>query len=90
MSSLMLENPNWVLDDYKCWNLYVADKHSRPVHAFIQERPQYCDRGHYSLNIDGPLYLDEQDRFPRYYMSLKTAKEEAVKFLQWRLFKIRS
>lgn len=62
------------------------------VTATIQHRPLHCDRGHYMLQVDGPLVniqnpLDDADRFPRYYMKLRRAKEEAVDFLLWRLFK---
>jgi hypothetical protein len=40
------------------------------------------------LKIDCPgLNIDSSDLFPRYYMSLKTAKEEAKKWLFWRLYK---
>lgn len=80
----------WTVDEHGCLNAYLEDQEGLRVHVFIQRRPEYCDRGHYSLDIDGPLGLDDQDRFPRYFMSLENAKGEAITFLNWRLFKIRS
>ena len=55
--------------------------------AWIQKRPYYCDRGHWMFNCNVPG-LDGQDSFPRYFMRLETAKQEAVEFLNWRLNKI--
>ncbi len=57
--------------------------------AWITMRPVYCDRGHWQLNIDLPLGLDHQDGFPRYYMTLETAKKETELFLNWRINKVR-
>lgn len=79
----------WITDEFGCLNAHLEDSEGRDVHVFIQRRPEYCDRGHYSLNIDGALGLDDQDRFPRYFMSLENAKSEAIAFLNWRMWKIR-
>jgi len=57
--------------------------------AWITKRPAYCDRGHWQVNIALPLDLDEQDGFPRYYMTLETAKKETELFLDWRINKVR-
>jgi len=84
---------SWVYDEHRTWNLRFTHENT-VVHAFIQKRPHYCDRGHYQLNIDilkstEPWgELDPQDGFPRYYMSFKTAAEECESFLIWRLLKI--
>ena len=85
----MNEPIKWIVDEHGCLNAYLEDQDGRQIHMFIQRRPEYCDRGHYSLNIDGPLCLDDQDQFPRYYMSLEVAKSEAGGFVNWRVFKIR-
>jgi hypothetical protein len=81
-------NFNWTQDDYDCFNLYIEHDGHR-LHLFVQARPAYCDRGHYSFNIDGPgLNLDGADSFPRYYMTLARALREATEWIVWRLYKI--
>lgn len=75
----------WQLDGYGVLNLHTRTPEGFPVHAYICKRPAYCDRGHWHLNIDGPLELDEADRFPRYYFSLEHAVEETERFLRWRI-----
>lgn len=79
--------PAWVYD--AAWDTldlrFVID--GKVIHAFITARPIYCDRGHWMFNVDGPLNLDGADSFPRYYMSLERALEEAEAFLRWRLLK---
>ncbi len=79
----------WTPDEWNCLNL-CFEHEGRRFHVFIQARPSYCDRGHYSLDIDGPMDLDAADRFPRYFMSLDRAKAEAEDFLRWRLAHIRT
>lgn len=54
---------------------------------YLTKRPSYCDRGHYQLGVDGILDIDGADMFPRYYMSLGRAVEEAESWLRWRLSK---
>lgn len=58
------------------------------VHAFLQKRPYYCDRGHWSFNVDGIPDMDGADSFPRYYMDLEAAMCEVADFLNWRLFQL--
>lgn len=69
------------------WDL--VDENGR-VLAWISERPLYCDRGHYLMLVEAPCGIDNQDGFPRYYMRLKTAKQETEDFLRWRLEKVRA
>ena len=66
--------------------LYEGDR----MLAWIQKRPNYCDRGHWQLNVEGVTDLDDADRFPRYYMRLEVAKAETIAFLAWRLHKWRA
>jgi hypothetical protein len=84
----MISHAEWYLDEWNVWNFLTHDPMGNPVHAFIQKRPPYCDRGHYSFNVDARLNLDGADSFPRYYMDLDTAMLEAVKWLNWRMYKI--
>jgi hypothetical protein len=60
--------------------------------AWIQERPNYCDRGHYQGQIEfspgNPL--DFADGGIHYYMRLETAKQELREKLLWRVCKIRA
>lgn len=56
--------------------------------GWITKRPDYCDRGHWQVNISLPD-LDGADGFPRYYMSRKVAVSETEAFLKWRLWKER-
>lgn len=56
--------------------------------AWISKRPSYCDRGHWQANINIELGLDDAARFPRYYMTLETAKKETELFLDWRINKV--
>lgn len=51
----------------------------------LEPRPAYCDRGHWIGKADGPLDLDGQDGFPRYYMDFERAKAELHDWLIWRL-----
>ena len=58
--------------------------------AWVESRPSYCDRGHWKMMVDAPCGLDGQDGFPRYFMRLEVAKQEAEDFLMWRLHKVRA
>jgi hypothetical protein len=58
------------------------------VVAVLEVRPQYCDRGHFSVKCFLPD-IDSQDGFPRYYMSEEVARAETEAFLKWRIWKIR-
>jgi hypothetical protein len=87
----LIDDTRWLLYD-GCWNLKftLPDGHKfagHEVHAFIQPRPDYCDRGHWVFNVDGPLEHDGADSFPRYFMDLERAKAEAEAYLLWRLFR---
>lgn len=57
--------------------------------AWIEQRNNYCDRGHWKGMSDLPG-LDSQDMWPNYYMSLGRAKAELEDFTKWRLLKERS
>lgn len=59
------------------------------VVATIEPRPSYCDRGHWLLKVDLPG-VDVQDGFPRYFMNVTRAMDEATDFLRWRLRTISS
>lgn len=79
----------WKLDETKTLNLFVVNPQTGGlVHAWISARPNYCDRGHYQVNVSGIPDLDGADMFPRYYLSLVTAMTECEKFLEWRLLKV--
>ncbi len=54
--------------------------------AWIEQRPAYCDRGHWKMECNLPG-IDDTDRFPRYFMSLERAKAEAQEFIHWRMHK---
>lgn len=77
----------WVLDEYNTLNLRFMGPHGE-VHAFIDLRPPYCDRGRFRFGVmHGVPSLDGADSFPRYFMSLDAAIEEAESWLLWRLHK---
>lgn len=76
---------NWELDEYKCWNLRRMAPSGYRVHVWLQPRPTYCDRGHWTGNVEGISSIDEADRFPRYYMNLERGKAEMQEWLEWRL-----
>lgn len=88
----------WQRDEHGCLNLrFIADivepstgaLKPYEIHAWIIQRPYYCDRGHWLFNVSIPG-VDWADGFPRYYMDLDIAKREAEAWLRWRLFKQRS
>lgn len=60
--------------------------------GFSSARNEYCDRGHYSVDIDAhrPWDIDYADRFPRYYMDYETAKRETQQWLLWRVERMRA
>lgn len=80
---------NWELDEHDVLNLKVHGKTGNEVHAFIQKRQHYCDRGHFQFNVMGIGSLDGADTFPRYYMDINRAKAEAKSWLVWRLYEHR-
>jgi len=80
----------WEKDEYDTLCLTVRDKHGDPVIARLKLRPVYCDRGHIELLIDGNLYLDHADSFPRYFFSFDEADLHTRTFLKWRLWEERT
>lgn len=86
-----IETTRWTFSaDCKTLELVVHDYLGEEVHCFLTLRPQYCDRGHIQLLIDGQLDLDSSDRFPRYFFSFLEADEHTRMFLKWRLWKERT
>lgn len=84
-----IDSVKWVADSFGVLNLYVHDKNHQVVHAFLAMRPQYCDRGHMQLLINGDVDLDWADSFPRFFFSFREADEHTRLFLKWRLWKYR-
>ncbi len=84
-----IDTAKWVKDEFDTLNMHVQDKEGRDVHAWLTLRPQYCDRGHIQLNIDGCLNLDAMDSFPRFFFSFEEADIHTRLFLKWRLWKHR-
>ena len=82
-----IDNAKWEMDNYQVLNLYVTDEHNATVWAWLKLRPNYCDRGHIQLIVDGPLSLDHADSFPRYFFSVEEADKHTREFLKWRLWK---
>ena len=64
---------------------YVANR----MVAWLQKRPHYCDRGHFSVDSSIPG-LDQHDSFPRYYMNYEVSKAETEAWVKWRLWRVRS
>lgn len=85
-----IEKAEWLKDEYGCLNMHVTDTDGRDVHAWLSLRPNYCDRGHIQLNIDGHLNLDGADSFPRFFFSFEEADNHTRTFLKWRLWKYRT
>lgn len=79
----------WKEDNFKCLNLFVHTAEGYRIHCYLQLRPEYCDRGHIQLNIDGPLGLDQNDSFPRFFFTFEEADHHCRTFLKWRLWKER-
>ena len=85
-----IDQAQWKLDEYGIQNLYAHTDRGELVHAWLQQRQSYCDRGHIQLIVDGPLDIDEADSFPRYFFSFEEADKHTREFLKWRLWKHRS
>lgn len=81
-----IDQAEWVKDEWGCFNLYVTDAKEQKVHCWLSLRPVYCDRGHIQLNIDGCLYLDDSDSFPRFFFNFEEADKHTRLFLKWRLW----
>lgn len=59
-------------------------------HVWMQERPSYCDRGHYIAHVEpapnaGIKYtIDTQDAWPRYFMDFDRMIDEMRDWIKWR------
>lgn len=85
-----IDAAQWVSDPHDgCLNLRFSTAISR-IHCWLTLRPEYCDRGHIQLNINGPLGLDAQDSFPRYFFTFEEADLHCRTFLKWRIWKHRT
>lgn len=84
-----IDNAQWLKDEHGCLNLIVHNPKGGFIHAYLSLRPNYCDRGHIMLGIEGNLFLDEADSFPRYFFSSEEAKIHTKLFLKWRLWQHR-
>lgn len=69
-------------EDRRYHECYVGDH----ILAVLEKRPEYCDRGHWSVKAMIPG-LDGADSFPRYYMRSHVAIIETEQWLEWRLWK---
>lgn len=58
-----IDEARWMSGD-ACLELRVNDGKDRTIHAWLEMRPHYCDRGHLKLLIEGPLNIDFADGFP--------------------------
>ena len=85
-----IREAKWVKDKYEWFSLTVTDELDRPVVAQLSLRPEYCDRGHFQLQMDGHLHLDGADSFPRFFFSVQEADHHVRSFLRWRLWKERT
>jgi len=72
-------------DEYGVWWLK-----GRVHHVWIQQRPAYCDRGHYIAHVEPAPGANEQytidydDHWPRYYMGFTNMLSELREWLDWR------
>jgi len=80
----------WEPDDLSTPTLFNLKDSDGQLLAWIDQRPAYCDRGHWVGNIEVSCELDGQDAWPHYFMSLNRAKMEVEEFIMWRFFKVRS
>lgn len=81
-----IQNNEWKFDEWGALIMQVNGPDGE-VRAWIAPRPNYCDRGHFHLMLDGHIEIDEQDKFPRYFFTLNEAKQHARWFLAWKLWK---
>ena len=51
--------------------------------AWLEERPQYCNRGRYHANINVTCaHISDCDPWPRYYFSLGVGIDEVMQWLR--------
>jgi hypothetical protein len=72
-------------EDPETENLFVQEAYV----GWIGPRPQYCDRGHWAVEVELPD-IDKARWLSRYYMKYETAKAETEAFLRWRILKERA
>lgn len=85
-----IDEAKWIADEYGWHALTVHDEKDQKVISHLYLRPDYCDRGHIQLNIDGNLGLDNADCFPRFFFNSMEADCHVRTFLKWRLWKERT
>jgi len=83
-----LEEPVWFHDGSEL-SLAVQKEDEFIVWVSIEERNDYCDRGHYLVKLHQGIETTFEDFRPNYYMRLEVAKNETVDWLRWRLGKQR-
>lgn len=82
-----IDSAEWKWDGYDLV-LVVKDQSGLDVKCFLSRRPNYCDRGHFHLLVDGRFSLDSADSFPRYFFSFDEADKHTRDFLKWRLWQV--
>lgn len=56
-------------------------KSNNALIAWLQARPSYCDRGHWTQGIEVQIWKSDMDQNPRYYFDLDAAKAETIAYL---------
>lgn len=88
-----IDNARWrrIIDDHNV-NYWVLNLHNRQgcrIQFTMNLRANYCDRGHVQVFTMGPIGLDGQDMFPRFFMSAAEADKHVRDFAKWRIWKYR-
>jgi len=85
-------NLEWRRTTYRGHTLLweLIDTETDRMLGWVQNRPHYCNRGHWQAQVELIESLDDQDAFPRYFMRLETAKQEMIDFVRWRWLGIRA
>lgn len=84
-----IDDAEWLQDKYGHLNLLIKDPNGGIIRSYLSLRPEYCDRGHIQLGIDGLKDLDRMDSFPRFFFNTEEAKRHTKLFLKWRVWKHR-